>query len=514
MVIKNLLRSAGILLFIIVALASCEQDLSTIGSGILGSETPNGILDDSQTVIAYSRKLSPVQSNQLPAYQLGVYKDPVYGKSTVSLLSQLMLRENDPKFGDSAVVDSVFVYLPYFSKATTVDSVTTYTLDSVYGSAPINVSIYESKYFLRDLDPTDGFEEAQPYYSNQGPLFNEYRGEELAKVEDFKVSPDGFVFKSGEKDKELLAPGMRIKLASSFFQEKIIDKEGSQELRNNNNFKNYLRGLYFQVESPGDDGTLFIFDVSKADVTIHYSFKQEDAPEGRGHSLIKLNFGNISVNTYSNRPIPSNILADLNNPDTINGSQNVYLRGGDGIISVVELFGKDIDNNGVADELELLRAKKWLINEANLIFYVNQDLMVGGANEPERIMIYDLKNSNVLADYNLDPTNGLEPVNALNNHFGRLQRGSDGNGQYYKLKITNHISNLINKDSTNVPLGVVVSHNVSTRTTQKLLQKQKPNIEKVPASMVVSPEGTILYGNAATNEGKRLRLQIYYTEPN
>lgn len=513
MVIKNLLRSAGILLFIIIALASCEQDLSSIGSGILGNETPNGILDDSQTVVAFSRKLSPVQSNQLPAYQLGVYKDPVYGKSTVSFLSQLSLTANNPKFGDSAKVDSVFVYLPYFSKATTVDSVTTYTLDSVYGSTPINVSIYESKYFLRDLDPNGDFEEPQPYYSNEGPLFNEYKGQELAKVEDFKVSPQGFVFKVGEKDKELLAPGMRIQLPTSFFQEKIVDKEGSQELLNNNNFKNYLRGLYFQVESPGDDGTLFIFDASKAYVTMHYSFYRESEPEERGHSLIKLNLGSVSVNTFSNRPIPSNILAEVNNPDTINGNQNLYLRGGDGIISVVQLFGKDSDNNGIADELELLRAKKWMINEANLIFYVNQDLMVGGAAEPDRIIIYDLKNSNVLADYNLDPTNALEPMNALNNHFGKLQRGSDGKGKYYKLKITNHISNLINKDSTNVPLGIVVSQNVTTRTTQKLLVKEKPSIEKVPASMVFSPKGTILYGNATSNQEKRLKLQIYYTEP-
>ncbi|MGB3342728.1 MAG: DUF4270 domain-containing protein [Aequorivita sp.] len=514
MIIKNLLRSAGILLVVIIALASCEQDISSVGSSVLGSETPNGILDDSQTVVAYSRKLGPVQSNQLPAYQLGVYKDPVYGKSTVSLLSQLRLMANNPKFGDSARVDSVFVYLPYYSKATTVDTITTYTLDSVYGSAPINVSIYESKYFLRDLDPYGGFEEPQPYYSDQGPIFNEYKGAELAKVEDFKVSPNGFVFEVGEKDRELLAPGMRIKLPSSFFQEKIIDKEGSPELQNNNNFKNYFRGLYFQVGSHGDDGTLFIFDVTKADVTIHYSFKKADAPDEWGHSLIKLGLGNVSVNTFSNRPVPSHILAELQNPDTINGNQNLYLRGGDGIISVVELFGKDSDNNGVADELELLRAKKWLINEANLIFYVNQDLIAGGSTEPERIMIYDLKNSNVLADYNLDPTNGLEPINALSNHFGRLQRGSDGNGQYYKLKITNHISNLINKDSTNVPLGVVVSQNVSVRTTQKLLNKQKPHIEKVPASMVVSPEGTILYGNSSSNDEKRLKLQIYYTEPN
>src|SRR5690606_21314288 len=159
-----------------------------------------------------------------------------------------------------------------------------------------------------------------------------------------------------------------------------------------------------------------------------------------------------------------------------------------------------------------LRAKKWLINEANLIFYVNQDLMTGGNNEPERIMIYDLKNSNVLADYMSDPTSSLPPINALTNHFGPLERGSDGKGKYYKLKITNHISNLINKDSTNVPLGIVVSQDVSNRTTQKLLSPLTPNIEAVPSSEVVSHQGTILYGNSSNDPDKRLKLQIYYTK--
>src|SRR5690606_30353173 len=239
----------------------------------------------------------------------------------------------------------------------------------------------------------------------------------------------------------------------------------------------------------------------------------EDDPQIRENGVFKLNFAGINVNTFSNQLSPQ-IQTAIATPNVETGDENLYLRGGDGIISVVELFGKDTDNNGVADELEVLRDKKWLINEANLIFYVNQDLMVGGATEPERIIIYDIKNSNVLADYNLDPTNGLEPIEALSNHYGKLQRGSDGNGKYYKLKITNHISNLINKDSTNVPLGIVVSQNVLTQTTAKLQNPMEPNIEEVPTSSVVSPEGTILYGNATTNEEKRLKLQIYYTEPN
>ena len=512
MTFKNLLPRVGTILFLIVAFASCQEDLSTIGSEILGTESPNGILDESQTIIAYSKKLTPVQSNRLPAYQLGVYKDPVYGKSTISFLTQLKMESNDPKFGEDARVDSVFVYLPFFNTSTLVDSTTTYKLDSIYGSSPINITISESGYFLRDLDPDDGFQKIQPYYSNQGPLFTSNLREELATVEGFIPRADGFILRKGEDDEQKLVPGLRVSLPISYFQEKIIDKEGTQELRNNNNFKNYLRGLYFQVNSPNNDGNLFIFDPTKAYVAIHYSFIKEEGSEERSQKTFKLNFGDVNVNTFENEQLPQNIQSNLDNPNTVAGNDNLYLRGGDGIISVVELFGNDSDNNGVPDELELLRAQKWLINEANLIFYVNQDLMPGGNNEPERIMIYDLKNSNVLADYFVDPTNGLPPLDALTTHFGRLERGSDDKGQYYKLRITNHISNLINKDSTNVPLGIVVSQNVLNRTTQKLLDSIEPSIKEVPSSNVVSHQGTILYGNSSTDPEKRLKLQIYYTK--
>lgn len=509
MKIKNLLPIAGTILFMIIAMSSCQEDISTIGSELLGDEIPNGILDDSQSVIAYSRKLGPVQSNRLPAYQLGVYNDPVYGKSTVKLLSQLTLETNNPTFGDTAVIDSVFVYLPFFSTATTVDSTTTYELDSIYGNAPINVNIFRSNYFLREYDPNSGFQEFQNYYTDQSALFQSYLDEELGSVENFIPSNQGFILNKGTDEEEKLGPGLRVKLDSTFFQDKFLAMEGTEELRNSNNFKNYIRGLYFDVSTIENDGSLFIFDAANANVSIFYSSKDEGEKESK---VFKLNFGGINVNTFQNQ-LSQEVQTAIANPNIETGDENLYLRGGDGIISVVELFGKDLDNNGVADDLELLRSKKWIINEANLIFYVNQDLMVGGATEPERILIYDLKNSNVLADYLLDPTNGLTPIDALTNHYGRLEKGSDGNGEFYKMKLTSHISNLINKDSTNVPLGIMVSQNVTIRTTQKLQNPMEPSIKQVPSSSVVSPEGTILYGNATPNQDKRLKLQIYYTEP-
>ena len=153
------------------------------------------------------------------------------------------------------------------------------------------------------------------------------------------------------------------------------------------------------------------------------------------------------------------------------------------------------------------------INEANLTFYVDQNQVSGGNAEPERILIYDLNNERVLVDYGFYLTQGEFPENAITQHLGKLERGNDENGDYYKIRITNHINNLLNRDSTNISLGLVVSQNVVQGGFQDLLTPEEP-ITSIPSSCVISPEGTILHGNLSPNEDKKLKLRIYYTDPN
>jgi hypothetical protein len=517
MKIKSTLPILTAILLLIISLSSCEEDFNTIGSNIIGDQNINATLDDSQTVIAYSRKLPPVQTNNLPLYQLGVYNDPVYGKSTVNLLAQVVLEENDPSFGDNPVLDSVVLYIPFFSEATVTEENITYKLDSVFGNSPINISMYESNYFLRDFDPNSGFEEPQKYYSNQGPLFESFLGTLIHTIEDYVPSTNDYVINEDEDDEEIIAPGIRVQLPIEYFQTKIIDMEDSEALLNNNNFREYFRGIYFKVEGNNGDN-LVLFDIEKASISLKYTFEGEATGDDGGVSSFqgdfKLLFGAINVNVFDNQLNPT-VLAGLSNPDYTNGEETLYIRGGgDGIVTIIDLFGVDADQNGVADELELLRQKKWLINEANLKFYVDQDKVTGGSSEPERIVVFDAINGQFLLDFSLDVTATEEPINALNQHLGRLERGNDANGDFYKIKITNHVSNLINKDSTNVSLGLIVSQNVLQSGFQDLENIQAPGIDAVPSSSVISHEGTVLYGNTTSNVDKRLKLEIYYTEPN
>ena len=88
---------------------------------------------------------------------------------------------------------------------------------------------------------------------------------------------------------------------------------------------------------------------------------------------------------------------------------------------------------------------------------------------------------------------------------------------YYKFRITNHVRNLLTKDSTNVKLGLVVTENISNITSAKLATATSW-VRQIPQASVMNPLGVVLFGNniPATdpNYDKRLKLEIYYTKPN
>ncbi len=514
---------------IILGLASCNEDFETIGTEIVRDQGLNIEVNREATVVAYSRKLAPFRSNGLGKYQLGVYNDEVFGDAQVSILSQVALSSTDPDFGENAVVDSVHIYIPYLSTATDVtDEVTTYTLDSIYGLAPFHLELFESNYLLRELDPSTNFEEIQTYYTDQGSLFEDFLGASLVEVTDFKPEATEIELHEGEGDDleiTRLEPGFRAALSNHFFQELIINRAGNPELLSNTNFTEYFRGINIKATPASVNGTLLSVNLADAYIDINYSFDDEDEDSGRASETFTINFSGIAVNTFENS-LNTSIADDLANVDRVNGEENLYLRGGEGIMSVIELFGDEdsigyndfgIVNqpNGTPDEIDEIRQKGWIINEANLVFHVNQDLMVGGSTEPERILIYDLDNNTRLRDFNLDPSiNNPEAIDAVTSHLGRLDRGDDDNGDSYKIRITNYVNDLVNNDSTSVKLGLVVAQSVVNPSFLKLRNTQSPGIDFVPEVSLQSPEGTILYGNATPNEEKRLTLEIYYTDPN
>ncbi len=516
-------RLAPIAMLLALAFTSCDDDFNSIGGSLIGGQFSSVPLYEAG-VKAYSNKIGAVQTNGLPANLLGVYNEPVYGQQVANVLTQLSLSSANPQFGDQPVVDSVVFTLPYYSTAeASADGTVVYKLDSVYGNMPFKLTVSRSNFFLNDFDPEANFATAQKYYSNQGPLFeSNLVGAPLYVNENYLPSESEVIYQEFNEKNELdtvtVTPRLRANLPVQFFQDNIINKQNSPELSNNNNFKNFIRGLYFKAEPLNADGSMLLlnFANSEAGITIYYHNQVVDSSDADGDgdteetiaqpAAYKLNFGPNTVNTFT-QEFPAGITSEIAEGSAETGAKNLFLKGGEGAMTVINLFEDEA-------ELEELRANKWLINEANLTLFVDQNRVQGGEAEPERIYLYNLGTNEQLFDYLIDPTLNTEnPLTSVTSHSGRLERNDNGEGVSYKIRITEHVKNVLNKDSTNVRLGLVVTQNINL-VRNSVLKTPVDGVSRVPRASVITPEGTVLHGNLSPEESKRLKFNIYYTERN
>ena len=58
-------------------------------------------------------------------------------------------------------------------------------------------------------------------------------------------------------------------------------------------------------------------------------------------------------------------------------------------------------------------------------------------------------------------------------HGGYIELDEDKNGLMYKIRISEHIKNIIRKDSTNVKLGLVVSSDISNSMNIEVGDKKR-----------------------------------------
>jgi len=528
-IIKALKLICAIILFTIVIVA-CEKDYNTIGSDIVGNKnfvTNNEFF----TATAYNKKLDPIQTNGLPSNLLGVNNDPVYGSTTASIVSQMLPQSYPNTFGENVEIDSVVLSIPYFNKVASDSpddngNILYSISDSLYGEMPIKLSVFRSDYYLRSFDPNSEFEDAQIYYSNANSTinFDNHIVETLFTVESFVPSSDAIpLYEFNEStelfaEKERLTPRLRLKsLDLDYWKETIINKAGTPELSNQNNFTDYFRGVYFKAEAITPDGNMILLNMgsSSSNIIIYYS-KDSDFTEGEREttSFSMLLGSGIRLNTFENT---FNIA--LEDGDTVLGDEKLYLKGGEGSMAIIDLFGNtDLDGNGISDELEEFKSHKddWLINEASLVFYEDETMTTPTEDfhKYDRVYLFDVKNNLPVKDYFFDPSaNDTDPFSSRIIHLGQ-RLPEDSSPKRFKIRITEYVTSLLENDSTNTKLGLSLSTNVNIVQNTKVLNGDDQDLDVVPAGSTLSPKGTVLYGsNSNVPEDKRVRLEIYYTEP-
>ncbi|WP_067036693.1 DUF4270 family protein [Allomuricauda sp. CP2A] len=606
---SRMIKVSALVGTLFLMIASCEDELDTIGEGVVGGEpfTTGKVVYD---VFAFNKGVAAVQTNRLPLYQLGTFNDPVYGKRKASIITQVTLPSSEPIFGDysqttednadsddddatvpeNETVKEVYLYIPFQNPpSVTLDSdgdgveneldfdpydptsdtdgdgVTdieeknigsnpldadedgtgddfvpniyprTFDLDSIYGdrTESFEIKVSRSNYFLRDLDPGTNFEERQRYFSNQD--FSSFIGEELTKEGEKTVIIDNqemLTFAEDDPDTDIkenetvvesrLAPGIRVKLNEAFFQENILDKEGQSELLSQSNFANFFRGIHIAAGDSDSEELMFLLDLTEANITITYTYQDYNSADGevetaeRDYTLNLMSLSNNTlignaVNIFEEDPLSPDIASELDNG---NNASRIYVKGAK-TLAEIRLFEETL--NGGGEIINQIKANNWIINEANLVFYVDQGALGEGDDvvEPPRLYLYNAETNRPL--YNLATENNANegPLGLFLNYDGIIEKEGD-RGIKYTIRITEHLNNIVVRDSTNASLGLTLTSNIDIVNVQEGMRSSDNQAINVPVMSSVSPLGTILYGSNVdpANEDKKLKLEIYYTEAN
>ncbi|MEX0272935.1 MAG: DUF4270 family protein [Flavobacteriaceae bacterium] len=412
-----------------------------------------------------------------------------------------------------------------------------FDLDHVYGAGTkFNLKVARSTYFLRDLDPDANFEESQEYFSSQD--FSGFTGEVLyddeVEIDNLQVldrnNDDPATEDTDESETYTkLNPGIYVELDKDFFQTNILDKEGSSELFSQINFNDFLRGINISMDASSD--VMMLLDLANAKIVITYKFwdvdtngtsDTDDDEKIEKHEdfeirLITLNSATNAINGNAVNTLVSDDYTDQGLLDALNDTtvpaSRLYVKGGAGTYSVLRLF--DMDPTEADNIIAQIKANNWIINEANLVFYVDRNTLDGaGVNyEPERLYLYNADTNNPFYNINFDPV-GRTPLKSFLQYDGILQKSGD-KGEKYKVRITNYLNDIILRDSTNAPLGLTLTSDIRRFGISKAVLPGDTEVE-LPLASTTVPLGTVLYGSDVENVDldKKLQLEIFYTKAN
>ena len=526
---------------IVLFFASCDKDFNSLGSDIIGNENFDFEVANFE-VKTYNQKVNAIQTNNLAINQLGIYDSPTFGKTQANFVTELDLAVVNPTFINKTTIsmDSVVLTVPYFSTRTAIDAngKGTYRLESMLGNSPMSLKVFENGFKMENFGTGTNSDVLQKYYSDQDVDFSNKKigtpsnsnvgtlNGNLLNNKDIAIgSIENTVFVPSEKEfvttttttavppvttTTRSAPRMSLHLDKDYFLRRIINAP-TAALENKDAFKDYFRGLYFQIENSAN-GRLMTLDFTKGNVTLYYKESLTADPAQVQKSIV-LNMTGKTVNLFNNT---FNIAYQtaLNTPNIQNGDSKLYLKGGQGSCVFVDLFTN-------SDETQAFIAKKPLINDASLTFTIEKQFSEGTEVELQRIYLFDAVTKAPVFDYIFDSSTNQNDA-SLNKalYGGIIEKNATGRGTQYKIRVTEHVNNIITKNGPNNKLCLVVTTNINNPNNIFLKDEIAPEkVDRLPLASVITPLGTVLYGSNIPNTdtenyAKRVKLQIYYTKPN
>jgi hypothetical protein len=505
---KITLRAKGLISFLIFSLftiISCEKDLEDVGANLIDNNNFDTNVLTSE-LITYNVPVPGVMTRGISQYLLGVNSTSEFGVLKASVVTQLQIPSNNYDYGTSPVIDSVILEIPYQSTVLEnySDGKPQFQLDSIFGNTEndFKLEIYELSTYLNELDFDDPTTQ-QEYLSSD--TFN-FVGLIQESIINLNVDDTVMYIKrpflplvEGQINVDTIkngnsTPSLKITLDEDFFSEKLMYQVGNN-LSNQNTFSNYFKGLYFGAETnETTDSFLMSLIMTNARVHLFYSHEEEftDADgvtytEYTGEQAIFTFSNSLTINSFDRDFSSSEVASYLNSPNQIDGEDYLFPVGASGVNSLIKLFS--------TEDLSSLRLNNWLINEANIYFYIDNPSTDN--DYPQRLYLFKDDNQSQIIDAFTEGPNLFGGV---------LELDEDNVPNRYKFSVTDYVSQFLAQDSE------MISENFRL----KVYNPTDNDFTSVSDSLITNynwnSKGVVLHGNLPMTEEKRAKLEVFYSE--
>jgi hypothetical protein len=528
------------LLLSILLMTSCEKDFENIGTGIITNEQFQA---NKQTfeVIAYNQNLTKSRTDGIPLNGIGVLQDAQFGKLEGDVVSQIGLPLGGVDFGENPTIDDVVFEIDYKSEKieNLDDGRPQFELKNIYGNPDeeFQLKIYELGTYLNKFDETDPTK-IKKYYSdkNYNKLTELFSDNFKPNANDTMYLVHRADFDSIDDQGNLVAyndtiknndvsPAIRLPLNKSFFENKFITNFDADNFSSFDNFSLFFKGIY--VESTGNDGAYMPLEFSKGKITIYYTndvLTDETTTDLNGDGdtddtqipvrtkqTMSFPVNGIKADVYKRdyNTATSDIVNLLNNPNMTQGEKELFIHGNAGTMTIMDAFSNM--------DLAAVRNNNWLINEANIVLNVNQDL--SDTDVPGRLFLCKLDETPENGIYHntqiLDIlTEGEQIVD------GNLQTEKEGTGDNeitkpvkYRFRITDYISEVLKKENPKSPSRFAIKVFHSTDLPNPAILD-----DTIVKNFSWDQRGVVLYGNnyqtSDADYDKRVKLEIFYSKLN
>ncbi|WP_189662995.1 DUF4270 family protein [Polaribacter sp. IC073] len=532
---KNIFRKStyfGVLFLVFAGVISCEKDFTDIGSGVV-SNTKFSTNDTILEVLVSNAGIESIRADGLGLtgapyfgfqgqYLLGAYISDEYENIEASIISQININttlelvsyENPDELTFETSIDTAFLRLPYHATLTSNTNRPIYELDSVIGNQqlPFTLNIYELETYLNTLNPSDPtktnrFQSDHEYAMKSNPLTVSENMDFLPTANDTLVyikrrNSNGDLHKidtiryTSNTSSDLPLPMAIIPLKKSFVKEVFLDNYGTANFDSQNNFNNYFRGIVIEAKekthaSGEKGGALVAFNLRSSSIValnplieVYYTntFFKKNSTE---IDTVITNTHTFQLGGITNSKYTSN-----NKTYAVNNE--VKLQGAAGSEAKVEIL--------TGTQLTDLKNENWLINDAALTFYINQDSDT--TNTANQLYLYKrgeaLNSAPILSHIKDVLSEGFLT-------FGGSLQKENSKKDHYTFKITDYLSDILGGNTSyNPPLRLKVYNTSDTQITDTIFRNYNWNPKAV----------SILNGDKSLNGARRAQLKISYTKKN